>query len=229
MTNAGHCLLNITPCATVERAREMRVYDRVAERFPEASFLKDHNASAYCGFPSLDSNGNVIAVTCLLDSKPSTFSETDKDLLLILGQRIAVEFERREFLNKQRRAEEQKGTLEAELRHAQKMDAVGQLASGVAHEFNNLLVGIRGNAELLVNTSRHLDSEESRSALKDIERAGARAHALTKQLLSFAGNNNSPNVTALDVNGVVTESKEMLVKLLVRLQVLILGYSRFSF
>ena len=93
MTNAGHCLLSITPCATVEHSKDIRVYDRVAERFPEASFLKDHDAFAYCGFPSLD-------------SEPHTFSETDKDLLRVLGQRIAMEFERREHLREHRHTEE---------------------------------------------------------------------------------------------------------------------------
>jgi signal transduction histidine kinase len=213
MTNAGRCPLNITPCATVERTKDMRVYDHVMERFPEASFLKDHNATAYCGFPSLDSNGNVIAVTCVLDSKPITFSETDKDLLRILGQRIAAEFEQQKLQGEQRRAEEERRIIEAELHHAQKMEAVGQLASGVAHEFNNLLVGIRGNAELLINTSSDLVSEQSRSALKDIARAGARAHVLTNQLLSLA-RKKSPSVTTLDVNRVVTDSERMLVKLI---------------
>ena len=43
-SNAGQCDLSITPCSTVESSKDYRVYDRVAERFPEASFLKDHNA-----------------------------------------------------------------------------------------------------------------------------------------------------------------------------------------
>lgn len=116
-------------------------------------------------------------------------------------------------VTERKRVEEEKNAFEAELRHAQKMDAVGQLASGVAHEFNNLLVGIRGNAELLVNTVSDVLSEQSYSALKDIERAGTRAHDLTDQLLSFARKNN-PNVMVFDVNQTMTDSRTTLAKLI---------------
>ncbi len=95
--DAGHCPLKVTPCVTVEQARDMRIYDNVAERFPEASFLKEHNAFFYCGFPSLDSSGNVAAVTCLLDSKHHDLSDEDKNLLKILAQRIGIEIERKHF------------------------------------------------------------------------------------------------------------------------------------
>ena len=105
--NAGHCPLAITPCATVEKAKKLLCYDRVAEKFPDASFLKAQDAVSYCGFPSLDSNGNVVAITCLLDNKPHDFSEEDIHLLRILGQRIGVEMERQSHLIERRRAEEE--------------------------------------------------------------------------------------------------------------------------
>ncbi len=97
-THAGGCPLDITPCATVEASRELRVYDRVAERFPEAGFLREHSAYAYCGFPSLDSSGKVIAVTCLLDDQPREFLAEDQQWLLILGQRIGLEMQRKKLI-----------------------------------------------------------------------------------------------------------------------------------
>jgi PAS domain S-box-containing protein len=105
ITNAGQCPLEITPCATVEHTKDIRVYDHVADRFPEATFLKQHNAFAYCGIPSLAHDGNVVAVTCLLDDKPHEFSEEDQDLLCIFGQRIGTEIERQKYLNERRKAE----------------------------------------------------------------------------------------------------------------------------
>ena len=65
------------------------------ETFPRAVFLKEHNAYSYCGFPSLGYNGNVVAVTCLLDDRPREFSVEDKELLRIFGQRIGFEIERK--------------------------------------------------------------------------------------------------------------------------------------
>ncbi len=97
-SNAGSCLLAITPCATVEQSKDIRVYDRVKELFPEATFLQDHNAYAYCGFPSLDNHGKVVAVTCLLDDKPHDFTHEDQEILRIIGQRIGMEIERKHNL-----------------------------------------------------------------------------------------------------------------------------------
>jgi PAS domain S-box-containing protein len=72
--------------------------------------------------------------------------------------------------------------LEAQLRQAQKMEAVGQLTGGVAHDFNNLLAIIGGNAEL----ARRRPTGDTARYLDNILRATQRGVALTKQLLSFS-------------------------------------------
>ncbi|MEK6785640.1 MAG: PAS domain S-box protein [Nitrospirota bacterium] len=104
--NAGRCPLDVTPCATVEMDKDVRLYDGVMERFPQASFLQDHHAVSYCGFPSLDAYGQVVAVTCLLDDKPREYTQEDQELLRVFGQRIAVEVERARHLAERKAAEE---------------------------------------------------------------------------------------------------------------------------
>ena len=104
--DVGHCPLAITPCATVEKEKDLRMYDEVIEKFPQASFLKTHNAYSYCGFPTLGSDGEVIAVTCLLDDKPHDFTAEDQDLLRIFGQRIGMEIERKRHLDAQKEAQQ---------------------------------------------------------------------------------------------------------------------------
>lgn len=74
--------------------------------------------------------------------------------------------------------------LEAQLRHAQKMEAVGRLAGGVAHDFNNLLTIINGNAEVL-RVELSADKALSPMILEVLD-AGNRAVSLTRQLLAFS-------------------------------------------
>lgn len=74
--------------------------------------------------------------------------------------------------------------LQERLRQSEKMEAIGQLAGGVAHDFNNVLTGIMGSAELLAD---HVSaSEEAKEFLSIIVRSAEQAAELTSQLLSFA-------------------------------------------
>jgi len=74
--------------------------------------------------------------------------------------------------------------VENQLRQAQKMELVGQIAAGVAHDFNNILTVIQGHAELQLNAENL--NEPLADSLREISRAGARAAALTRQLLAFS-------------------------------------------
>ena len=74
--------------------------------------------------------------------------------------------------------------LEAQLRHSVKMDAVGQLAAGVAHDFNNILTIIQGHADLLLQSRTLLSTNEK--SVRQISAAAQRAGKLIKQLLMFS-------------------------------------------
>jgi signal transduction histidine kinase/ActR/RegA family two-component response regulator len=78
---------------------------------------------------------------------------------------------------------EERGRLEEQLRHAQKLEAVGRLAGGIAHDFNNLLTVIRMS---LVTVGVAALSDEMREALSDASDATDRAAGLTHDLLAFA-------------------------------------------
>jgi PAS domain S-box-containing protein len=92
--------------------------------------------------------------------------------------------------------------LEAQLRQAQKMEAVGRLAGGVAHDFNNLLTAVLGNASLLQQDLPAGDPK--RDWARAIEVAAQRAAGLTRQLLGFA-RQTVLRPQPVDLNGVVAE------------------------
>jgi two-component system, cell cycle sensor histidine kinase and response regulator CckA len=100
--------------------------------------------------------------------------------------------------------------LEERLLQSQKMDAVGQLAGGVAHDFNNMLVVIRGYTDILL---RRIEDEALTDHLREIEAAAQRAGALTAQLLAFG--RQAPGVAeAVDLNALVRGIEPMLRSLL---------------
>ncbi len=100
---------------------------------------------------------------------------------------------------------ERQRTEEA-LLQAQKLEAVGQLTSGVAHDFNNLLTGVLGNLELL---ERRLKSQESLRRLRAARLAAERGARLTHQLLAFSRKQRLAP-TPLDLNRLVSEASDML-------------------
>src|SRR5207245_456327 len=78
----------------------------------------------------------------------------------------------------------QRLNLESQLRHAQKMEAVGSLAGGGAHDFSTLLTAIMGHSSLLL--SRLAPDDSLRTEVAEIHRASERAALLTRQLLTFS-------------------------------------------
>lgn len=82
-------------------------------------------------------------------------------------------------------AEEKRKGLEAQLNHAQKMESIGTLASGIAHDFYNVLAAILGNANMAIEDVKRGDQGEALVGLSQIRKAGSRARALVNQILSF--------------------------------------------
>lgn len=116
-----------------------------------------------------------------------------------------------EDITDQKRAENEKEELQAQLLQAQKMESVGRLAGGVAHDFNNMLSVILGYTELGLET---IDpSQKIHDYLREVHKAGEHAADLTRQLLAFARKQTiQPKI--LDLNQTLANMLSMLQRLL---------------
>ena len=114
-------------------------------------------------------------------------------------------------ISQQKQAEEALRLSEANLRQSQKMEAVGRLAGGVAHDFNNILTAIIGYSELLQGKFELVDPR--RDDLEEIRRAAERASSLTRQLLAFSRKQIfAPKV--INLNNLILNLDKMLRRLL---------------
>jgi PAS domain S-box-containing protein len=114
---------------------------------------------------------------------------------------------RRVFIATIRDATERKAT-EQHLRHAQKMEAIGQLTGGIAHDFNNLLTIILGNAEMLLESLPGVSQSEQAQAGMIVSAANSGAQ-LTQRLLAFA-RQQTLDAVAFDANELVLRTADLL-------------------
>ncbi len=149
-------------------------------------------------FPFLE-RGRVVAVLSVYARDPHFFTPDLVAALADLGPTVSLALDalaqERDRLEDERIRRE----LEEQLRQIQKMEAVGVLAGGVAHDFNNTLTVIRNTCDLL---HQELDREEERSYLRQIEAAAEHAASLTRQLLTFSRRQLSQRAP-IDVDEVV--------------------------
>src|SRR4030042_6556329 len=119
----------------------------------------------------------------------------------------AIEIEGETFIQSFYRDITEKKAIQGQLLHSQKMESVGALAGGIAHNFNNLLTAILGYAELLLEYSE-LDND-SRQRVKRIESSDRQAGVLVSKLLSFARRDTS-EILPLNLNDIINDSVKLL-------------------
>lgn len=114
-------------------------------------------------------------------------------------------------ITERRLADEEYAKIESKLKQAQKMESIGRLAGGVAHDFNNMLLTIMGNTDIAMDSIS--DDDPIQENLQEVYKAAERSADLTRQLLAFARKQTvSPKL--LDLNDNVTNMLKMLQRLI---------------
>ena len=152
------------------------------------------------------------------DPASPSFDKRDQEMAQALSDHAALAITNARLLRSARhelaereRAEATLARTEEQLRQAQKMEAVGRLAGGVAHDFNNVLSVILSYGEMLLADMK--PGEPMHDDVQEIHKAGKRAADLTRQLLMFSRQQVvAPKV--LDLNDVLTSMDKMLQRIL---------------
>ena len=110
-------------------------------------------------------------------------------------------------LSDQKRAEEERLSLERQLLHSQKLESLGVLAGGIAHDFNNIMTAIIGNADLAL--MRLNPESPAMENVRKIEKAAMQAAELSRQMLSYSGKGRFV-VEPIDLNRLIEELLHML-------------------
>ncbi|MCD6520625.1 MAG: PAS domain S-box protein [Anaerolineae bacterium] len=191
----GHILdCNTTACALYGYTKEEFRRLKVAELAPPETV-----AQARGIVDELFRKGTVLREMLAQRKDGSTFpAEVSVRVVTIGGQRVVIGYVH--DLTERRR-------LEGELRQAQKMEAIGRLAGGVAHDFNNILTVINGYSDLVYHSLEAGDP--LRQDVEEIRKAGRRAAELTQQLLAFS-RRHKPEMASLDLNEVLVGMAKML-------------------
>jgi two-component system NtrC family sensor kinase len=141
-----------------------------------------------------------LAVSCRSNRE---FSAAELNLLAAVGNQIATAIDKSLLLEETRQAYENLSRTQEQLLQSEKMAAVGQLISGVAHELNNPLTAILGYSQLL-NSSNHV-SPRGADYVEKLYKQAQRTHRIVQNLLSFA-RQHKPERLSVQPNQVVEDT-----------------------
>lgn len=173
--------------------------DRQDERRQIKSFLSGNGAFAGIERHLLKKNGEKI----ILESSGVPFFSSK-------GEKLGFRGIDRDITERKKAAAKQQH-LQDQLVQTQKMEAIGRLAGGVAHDFNNMLSVIIGNAEM--GLEQLTSSDPHYHEFYEIKNAGERSSRLTRHLLAFA-RKQTVELKIIDLNEVITEMTSMLKRLI---------------
>lgn len=167
--------------------------------FDETARIRDNFGTLIRSVLDVPFSRGTLAVN---NTRPAAFSDRDVEVVSRIAEILSTgflrlaDFEQLERHNRQLQAEiAERRDLESQLRRSQKMEAVGQLTAGLAHNFNNILQAIVGNLEL----ARRAHADEQAPLLRDAEEAGHRAAEIIEQMMVFSRRDERKAMSTVNV------------------------------
>jgi PAS domain S-box-containing protein len=188
-----------TPCDEVISEGARCYASGVASLFPDDETLARLNVEAYVGVPLMGAEGRVMGVASVMFREPLEDPQLVETVLDVFAARTAAEIERL-------RAEEERLRLEREIQETQRLESLTLMAGGVAHDFNNILMGVLGNAELALEELPA--GIHARSLINDIIIAATRAADLSAKMLAYSGH-GVYSMERLDLADLVRDLKHL--------------------
>lgn len=167
-----------------------------------------HDRSEPCGWCANEKvfSGDSVFWECFFEKTGKTYELFESPMVRPDGSISKLEIFR--DITERKQAEEERKKLEMQLRHSQKIEAVGTLAGGIAHDFNNILSGIIGFTEL----AHEAAPEESsiRQDLDEVLKSSYRARDLIQQILTFSHASKDQQPAPVEVTTIVQDAFKML-------------------
>jgi signal transduction histidine kinase/ActR/RegA family two-component response regulator len=147
----------------------------------------------------------VIGVLDIESNEPRGFDEEDLKTLSSFVSQMSISIENAQLFSDLKQTLQELRQAQDQIVQAEKLRAMGEMASGVAHDFNNVLAVVLGNIQLLLHQLDHLSPEEIREGLKIIEQSSKDGAETVRRIQEFTGVRRDKEFVSLSLNEIITE------------------------
>jgi signal transduction histidine kinase/ActR/RegA family two-component response regulator len=147
----------------------------------------------------------VIGVLDIESNEPRGFDEEDLKTLSSFVSQMSISIENAQLFSDLKQTLQELKLAQDQIIQAEKLRAMGEMASGVAHDFNNVLAVVLGNIQLLLHQLDHLSPEEIREGLKIIEQSSKDGAETVRRIQEFTGVRRDKEFVSFSLNEIITE------------------------